>query len=121
MRPLLPLLALVAVWSAPSQAQDATQGKAVFARCQICHVAAKGAKPTIGPNLFGVVGRKAGSTAGFAYSPAMKAAGFDWSPQKLDAYLKAPAKVVPGNRMPFSGLPDAMDRDAVIAYLKTLH
>ncbi|HWU02618.1 MAG TPA: c-type cytochrome [Novosphingobium sp.] len=91
-----------------------------FAKCQACHVAAPGAKSTIGPNLFDVVGRKAGSLPGFTYSPAMKAAGFAWTPQRLDAFLKAPMRDLPGTRMPFAGLSDAGERAAIVAYLKGL-
>jgi len=115
------ILVLALAGAQPAFAQDAAQGRAVFARCQACHVASRGAHATVGPNLFGVVSRKAGTQAGYDYSPAMKAAGFVWSVDKLDAYLKAPAKLVPGNKMPFFGLPDPKDRLAVIAYLNTLH
>jgi cytochrome c len=115
-------VAFVALLAAPGSAwsQDAAQGKALFAKCQACHSAAKDARSGVGPALFGVVNRKAGSVAGFNYSPAMKAAGFAWTPQKLDAYLNAPAKTVPGNRMPFAGLPEPKDRQAIVAYLSSL-
>ncbi len=96
---------------------NAKAGEQVFARCAICHSATKGEGNRIGPNLFGVVGRKAGTVPDFYYSSAMKSAGFVWTNDKLDAYLKAPQSVVPGNRMAYAGLPSASDRADLIAYL----
>jgi cytochrome c len=99
---------------------NATNGATVFQRCAICHNAAKGAGNKIGPDLFGVVGRKAGTEPGYSYSGAMKSAGFAWTNEKLDAYVKSPALVVPGNKMAFAGLPNDGQRADLIAYLDTL-
>jgi len=99
---------------------NAKAGEAVFQRCAMCHTHAKGEGNAVGPNLFGVVGRKAGSIPGFFYSVAMKNAGFTWTNARLDAYIAAPQKVVSGNRMPFAGLPSARQRADLIAYLDTL-
>lgn len=88
-------------------------------RCKICHVWENGAKPKIGPNLFGVVGRKAGTT-NFDYSSAMKRSGIVWGHDTLEAYITTPSHEVPGNKMAFDGLSKA-DADDVIAYLSTLH
>ena len=71
----------------------------------------------LGPSLAGVIGRKAGTEAGYNYSPAMKSAAIVWNAQTLDQYLTDPAKVVPGNKMPFPGLKTDYDRADVIAYL----
>jgi cytochrome c len=101
-------------------AGNASTGDALFNRCVICHSNTKGAPNRMGPNLFGVVGRKAGTYAGFSYSAAMRHAGFVWTPQKLDAYLKSPPTVVPGNNMPFAGISDAAQRADLVAYLATL-
>lgn len=101
-------------------AGNAGNGAQVFARCAICHTNTKGAGNKIGPNLFGVVGRKAGTAPGFSYSPAMAAAGFVWTNERLDRYVMSPQLVVPGNKMPFSGLPSAGQRADLIAYLDTL-
>jgi len=95
---------------------DPVHGKTVYARCVACHDLNTGAT-RLGPSLKGIVGRKSGSVAGFAYSPAMKAKGVTWNPATLDAYLTGPAKFVPGNRMAFAGLPDPKDRADLIAYL----
>jgi nitrite reductase (NO-forming) len=95
---------------------DAAAGRLVFRKCQACHSIEPG-KNMLGPSLAGVIGRKAGTEAGYNYSPAMKSADIVWNPQTLDQYLDDPAKVVPGNKMPFPGLKTDHDRADVIAYL----
>src|SRR4051812_36594515 len=102
-----------------SQAQDAAAGKAVFAQCTACH--AVDAKNGAGPGLKGIVGRTAGSAAGFHYSPSMTQAGFHWDAQSLNAFIENPQRKVPGNVMPFAGLPDAKQRADLLAYLQTLN
>ena len=74
-------------------------------------------KNLVGPSLSAVIGRKAGTEAGYSYSPAMKQANIVWDAKSLDAYLTDPQKVVPGNKMPFPGLKSDHDRNDVIAYL----
>ncbi len=91
-----------------------------FAICGACHQAAPDARSTIGPNLWGVGGRKAGSLPGFAYSPAMKAAGIKWDRAKLVAFLKNPKAVVPGTRMAFVGISDPARATEVANYLLSL-
>ena len=105
--------------AAHAQAGDPAAGKAIFARCGICHAVGPGATTKMGPTLNGVVGRKSGSIAGFNYSPAMAKANVVWTPKVLDGYLAAPQKLVPGNKMAFAGLPQEKDRTDVIAYLAT--
>jgi len=68
----------------------------------------------------GVVGRSAGAIPAFRYSPAMRNAKIVWDEKTLDAYLADPQKVIPGNAMPFAGIPDRRERAHVIEYLKTL-
>lgn len=106
--------------SAAGAAGNAANGASVFARCAICHNNTRGAGAKIGPDLFGVVGRKAGTEPGFSYSAAMKNSGITWTNEKLDAYIKSPQMIVPGNKMPFSGLPSSSQRADLIAYLDTL-
>ena len=106
--------------AASASAADVNNGKAMFSRCAACHNNSKGGPNGLGPNLFGVVGRKAGSIKDFSYSAAMKSAGFVWNNQKLDSYIANPAKVVPGNRMAFAGIADPKQRADLIAYLDTL-
>lgn len=111
--------AMVASLPAPYNTGDPASGKAVFARCRACHSVEQGAPDLVGPNLWGLFSRKAGSKAGYAYSDAMKSAGFTWDAPHLDAWLTDPRSYRPGTRMSFVGLKDARDRQDVIAYLKT--
>ena len=115
------LLALAAFSIADAQAAgDAGNGKSSFARCAICHKTTKDGGNGLGPNLFDVGGRKAGTVAGFAYSAAMKNSGITWTEDKLAAYIKDPKTVVPGNRMAFAGLSTGTQAEDVAAYLMTL-
>jgi cytochrome c len=107
-------------FAAAASAGNVANGKALFSRCAACHTAGKGGPNGLGPNLYGVVGRKAGSKKDFSYSAAMKNSGIVWTNQKLDAYIAHPADVVPGNRMAFAGIPDAKQRADLIAWLDTL-
>lgn len=93
-------------------------GKAAFAICSACHAVTEGAASGVGPNLAGVVGRKAGSVAGFAYSDAMKGSAITWTESELDAYLADPVGKVPGTTMTAGAVRDAAQRVAIIAYLK---
>ena len=116
-------VSLMAVGLLSSQAfadGDATKGKAVFARCAICHNVEKGGPNGIGPNLFGVVGRKAASLASYSYSGALKSSGITWTPDKLKAWIGGPARLVPGTKMAFAGISNPSQVDDVIAYLQTL-
>jgi cytochrome c len=99
-------------------APDVTRGKKVFEQCSACHSA--DAANGLGPSLFGVIGRKAGLLAGFRYSRAMRNSQIIWGARTLDAYIADPQSVVPGNLMPYSGLPDASQRADLIAYLESL-
>lgn len=117
-RPGLAIVATIAIASPFAHAQDATAGKAVFAQCTACH--SVDGSNGVGPSLQGVVGRKVGTFPGFRFSRAMKAAGTTWDATTLDGYIADPQKALPGNVMPFSGVPDAKQRTDLIAYLKTL-
>jgi cytochrome c len=113
-------IALAVSFAGPAPAANIANGKALFSRCAACHTADKGGPNGLGPNLYGVIGRKAGSKKDFSYSAAMRNSGIVWSNQKVDAYIAHPADVVPGNRMAFAGLPDAKQRADLIAWLDTL-
>jgi cytochrome c len=110
--------ALLVASSAASAAGDAAAGQQVFTRCAACHSTAPG-ENKIGPSLAGVFGRKSGSEAGYSYSPALKAASITWDEHTLNEFLTNPAADVHGTKM-FISVPDAADRENVIAYLKTL-
>ena len=99
-------------------AGDADAGKKVFNKCRACHKIEAGAGNGVGPNLHGVVGRKAGTAEGFKYSKAFQEADFDWNDENLHQYLEDPRKFLPGNKMAFPGLRSEEDRDNVIAYLE---
>lgn len=109
---------LIAASSAAWAAGDAAAGQQVFARCAACH-STKPGENKIGPSLAGVVGRKSGSEPGFNYSPALKAANITWDEHSLDQFLANPASDVHGTKM-FISVPNATDRENVIAYLQTL-
>ncbi len=105
--------------SAPALAQagDVAKGKVVFARCALCHDVKAGPKK-MGPSLAGIFGRTSGTMADFTYSPAMQKAKIRWDAKSIDAFLTKPSGLVPGNRMAFAGVPNAVDRANLIAYLK---
>jgi cytochrome c len=105
--------------AASAHAGNPVAGKAVFAQCGACHSVVPG-KVVVGPSLAGVVGRKSGQAAGFAYSPAMAKVGRVWTPKVLDTFLNAPMQSVPGTRMAFAGVRNAQQRADLIAYLGTL-
>lgn len=118
------LFALAALVATPAAfaAGDAKNGKTVFdAKCGICHASSTApGGPVMGPNMVGVVGRKAASVPGFAlYSPALKNSGLTWSTKELDAFLANPMGKVPGTMMVIA-LPDKKEREDVIAYLSSL-
>jgi len=99
------------------------EGRAVFVQvCGACHTN-EANKHKIGPSLFGVVGRPAGSAPGFEYSDAMREAAVIWNDETLDRYLADPKNFIRGGRMPYSllmGTGSNERRKDVIAYLRTL-
>ena len=104
--------------SAVAQTGPAADGKAVFEQCAACH-SLDGSNGT-GPTLSGIAGRKAGSVDGFRYSRALRSSNITWDAASLDAFVADPQSLVPGNVMPYSGMTDARQRAALIAYLTTL-
>ena len=110
------VLAASPAWAAG----DAAAGKVLFTqKCAICHSAAVG-QNKIGPSLWGVVGRKAGTLSTYTYSDAMKNANRTWDAATLSDYLTDPRGKIPGIKMIFAGLPSETDRQNVVAYLSTL-
>lgn len=111
------VLAVSLFLALPAAAGDASAGADVFKKCAACHSIGPGAKTKVGPELNGVVGRKAGTLAGFSYSDAMKNSGLTWDPATLLHYLHGPRALVPGTKMTFAGLSSDDDINNLIAYL----
>jgi cytochrome c len=104
--------------AAAQEAGDPAAGEKVFAKCKVCHQIGEGAKNAVGPELNGVVGRKAGTASGYNYSTANKDSGIVWTEANLDKYLKNPRAMVPGTKMIFPGISSEKDIENLIAYLK---
>lgn len=110
----------LAIGTTPSLAQNADAGQSVFKRdCAICHDITAG-KNRIGPSLFGIVGRAAGTVPNFRYSDANKGSALTWDAATLDRYLIAPRTVVANTTMSYGGLKDEQKRRDLIAYLATV-
>ena len=94
---------------------------ATWARCAVCHDATKGGPNKIGPNLYGVVGKKAGThVAGFKYSDGLKKSGLTWNAATLDKWIENPRALVPNTMMAFPGLKDPAKRAELVGYLTSL-
>lgn len=107
------IVTLLAVNSA--SAADLAKGEATFkSKCGVCHSNKAGEKK-IGPNLAGILGRAAGTEAGFKYSEGFT--GKTWDAATLNTYLENPKAVFPKTKMTFAGLKEKAERDDVIAFL----
>ena len=98
---------------------SAAEGARVFKKCSACHSIAKEGKNKIGPKLFGVLGRQAGSISDYKYSKAMAAHGKVWSFEEMNSFLIKPKDWISGTKMQFLGLKNAKDRAAVILYMNS--
>jgi cytochrome c len=110
--------ALVAELPAPYNAGDLAEGQRAFQACVVCHTTTEHGQRMVGPNLYGVFDRRAGTLEGFGYSPAMKKAGFRWNAKRIDAFIADPQAVAPGTTMGFPGLADPKQRIDLVAFLK---
>jgi cytochrome c len=119
----LSLCASLIVLAAPAaRAQDAAAGQRVFNQCRACHVIENNGRNGVGPNLHGVVGRRAASIPNFRYSANMRSpgeGGLVWTPENLDRYLRNPKDLVPQGIMSFAGIRNDQQRADVIANLQT--
>ena len=119
MTSLILAAAIAGLGAGAAQAADVAKGQAAFVRqCAICHTIDKGGENRIGPNLFGVVGRRAGTMQGFRYTNAFRTtATFEWTEGLLGPWISLPSVMVPGTAM--GGFPGVADRDKddIVAYL----
>ena len=104
----------------PVFAQDFEKGKKVYRKCKACHTIASGAKHRVGPNLYQIINRKAGSAEGYRYSKSMKSSEIIWDENNLSLYLINPRKFIKGTKMAFAGLKKETDRADVIHYIKEM-
>jgi len=113
-------IVLAAGSGSTAAAQGVEDGATYFGQhCQMCHTKTSGERNGVGPNLFGVGNRKAGSSANFSYTPALKSSKLVWTQKTLDKFLAMPGAMVPGTMMVVS-IPDAGQRQTLITYLMTL-
>ena len=117
-RSFLVSLSLVALTCA-AHAQDAEAGKKVFNKCRACHQVGPTAKNGVGPELNGLIGRKAGSVEGYNYSDANKNSGLTWDEATFAEYIKNPKAKVPGTKMAFAGISKEQEIKDLTAFLKT--
>lgn len=106
-----------------AQAGDVAAGQRVYNQCRACHTAAQGGRHGVGPNLFGIVGRAAGSIEGFRYSANMReiaTEGATWTEERLRAYIANPKSVVPRGSMSFPGIRNETQVNDLMAYLASL-
>ena len=96
---------------------SAAEGAKVFKKCAACHSIAEGGGNKIGPALWGVLGRSAGSIPDYKYSKAMAAHGKNWSFEEMNGFLIKPKDWIKGTKMSFAGLKNAKERAAVILYM----
>ena len=105
----------------PAAAQDAEAGQRVFNQCRACHSINEGGRNGVGPNLHGIIGRKAGSSEGFRYSASLREkaeGGLTWNEETLRAYLANPKAVIPAGSMSYPGLRNEQQLNDLLAYLK---
>lgn len=127
MRALVALAAVLAAGAAPVvaasdldariAAANLKRGQLLFLACKGCHDLEAGVPNKVGPNLHGVVGRRAGASEGFRYSEALAQSGIVWTPETLDGFLRQPGAMIRGNGMAFAGIANDADRASLIAWM----
>lgn len=105
---------------APYNTADLAAGEKQFNKCRACHTITPDGMNLTGPHLFGVIGRKAGTSAGYPYSEAMQKHGVMWDYEALDTFIKAPQATVKGTKMGYPGVQDDTDRRNLIAYIELM-
>lgn len=123
------IVATVLLAAAPAIAQaestgNAEAGRRVFNQCRACHIIENNGRNAVGPNLYGVVGRRAASISSYNYSENMRelgAAGHVWTVDNLRAYIANPKAVAPRGKMSFPGLHNETQLNDLLAFLQTQH
>jgi cytochrome c len=125
-RAIIAMMTLLAV-AAPAMANadldarlaaaNLKRGQLLYMVCKACHDVEAGLPHKVGPNLHGIFGRKAGTAEGFRYTNALVQSGIVWTPVTMDAWLKQPGALVPGNGMAFAGIANDADRASLVAWL----
>lgn len=125
-RAIIAMMTLLAV-AAPAMANadldarlaaaNLKRGQLLYMVCKACHDVEAGLPHKVGPNLHGMFGRKAGTAEGFKYTDALVKSDIVWTPATMDAWLKQPGALVPGNGMAFAGIANDADRASLIAWL----
>jgi cytochrome c len=112
-------LSAVQAWAQdPASSPELKRGKLLFIQCRACHELKADQPHKVGPNLHGLMGRKAGTAEGFTYSPALAKSAITWDAAALDKWLEKPSGLVPGNMMAFAGIANPADRAAIIKYIE---
>ena len=117
------LLGLPCLWGsiAPALAAndcDIDLGRQAFATCSTCHSNDASGTHSVGPNLYGVIGRAAGTAPCYGYSVALEELDTEWTPEELSKFLTSPMEYAPGSMMAYGGLKNETQRNAVICYLE---
>ncbi len=89
----------------------------IFEPCAHCHQVGRGARTATGPSLQGLIGRRAGTLAGYPFSDAMRSSGLTWDEGTLDRFIASPQSVVSGTRMIYAGMDDPARRKALIDFI----
>ena len=96
---------------------DLERGRKLYLQCRACHSLKENEPHKIGPNLFKIIGSKAGRMKGYNYSDALSKSEIVWTIENLDLWLEKPYEIIPGNKMVFSGMSKQEDRNDLIAYV----
>ena len=109
---------IVIVGLAPASAQEKDPQSAFNTNCRQCHTMKEGDN-RLGPSLYGIIGKKAGTATNFAYSSSLKNSGITWDEATLDKWIADPDSIITGNNMkPYTGMTDVATRATIIAFLK---
>ncbi len=111
------LLSFLTPVNSYAQKGDAVKGKRVWTKCRACHTLDEGGKNRIGPNLYGVINKAAGTVDGFKYSKPMAASGILWTNENMRKFLKSPRKFMKGTKMSFAGIRKDEQINDLMAYI----